>query len=754
MKPSFPLRFSVPVSLVLLAVVLTALAFVHDWLRSYRTVEELTLRRAAALGNVVVPTLERALARGDSGEDEIARLAVVPHLSRALVCDAGHRVLFATEFALRDRRLEATPAASARHLLTRARETMSAQFEISPGGASVEAAFPFYLGLAPGELHPTRTAVLYTRTDLVALKAEALANIVERSLVMGAAALLAALAVWAYLHAVLTRRVSQLVQSAVAYAAGQTDVRAPAGGKDELARIGQAFNRMITELSADDAALRAGEARLRMALDAARMCTFEWDVVRNQITWSGRREQLWGLPDAGDASTYESFAQSVHAEDRPGLVAEVQRCLAERRPCAHEFRLVWPDGSIHWVGGTGEFTFAADGQPVRLHGVLLEVTQRRLAEEALRASEAETRSKNDLLTATLANIVDGVIVVDADEQIRLVNITAASITGWPAPLAVGRPLSTVLTLRDASGATLPSPMKRALETGGAVGNIHSLDAAVTLADTTGNRHKVVLNALPIFNQDLRHEGGLIVFRDVTHELEVEQMRVDFVRAVSHELRTPLTSIRGFIATLQRDPDLPLAERTEFLTIVEEQALRLSRLVDDILEISRVESGLAQYHDAVVDWRGVLDRSLREVQTQAEGKGLQIAVACDPALPPFRADPARLQSLLTNLLGNAVKFTPARGRVDLSVAHVDGGIRIAVKDTGIGIPAGELDRIFENFYRVHRPGVEVVGTGLGLALVKAIATHYGGRIEVESQPNAGSCFRVFLPLNPARNREAG
>lgn len=368
--------------------------------------------------------------------------------------------------------------------------------------------------------------------------------------------------------------------------------------------------------------------------------------------------------------------------------------------------------------------------------------------------KSELRAEKELLSATLASIADGVITVDARQRVQLLNPAAEALTGWKSSFAAGHLLAEVLVLRDDRDAPVGDLMTDAIVQGRAIGDIHSTEKVITLRSRDDQRRTIVISALPMRDAAGAIHGGLIVFRDVSSELAAEQMKEDFVHAVSHELRTPLTAIRGFIATLQNDPAMPEGTRREFLQIIHDQAARLGQLVDNILEISRIESDGVIYDEQPLQLEDIAVRSLAEIRPQADAKTLRVEASLQPELPSFHGDALRLQSALTNLLANAVKFTPEGGQVRLELGVHNGEIRLAVRDTGLGIPEEHLDRIFQKFYRVPRPGLQIPGTGLGLSIVRGIVEHYGGRIEVESRVGHGSCFRVYLPQNPARNHEAG
>jgi len=232
--------------------------------------------------------------------------------------------------------------------------------------------------------------------------------------------------------------------------------------------------------------------------------------------------------------------------------------------------------------------------------------------------------------------------------------------------------------------------------------------------------------------------------DATFRKSAENLKRDLLNTVSHELRTPLTAIQGFVAAMLEDPELPPATRREFMQIVHDESVRLSQLVDQILQAARLQSAHVGSRREPVDLPALAHRSAQQLAGVAGQKSIQIRVDVDSPVPLLHADSGQLLSVISNLLGNAVKFTPPGGSVSVTLDARDGEIRIVVADSGIGIPAAEIDKIFDSFYRVQRPGMEIPGTGLGLAIVKTIVERHGGRIEVSSGENRGSTFRVFLP----------
>lgn len=248
-----------------------------------------------------------------------------------------------------------------------------------------------------------------------------------------------------------------------------------------------------------------------------------------------------------------------------------------------------------------------------------------------------------------------------------------------------------------------------------------------------------------------HHLFAIALVDKTELLRLEQVRRDFVANVSHEFRTPLASIRSLAETIQNDPEMPFETRQRFLSLIIQEADRLTRIADDLLTLTRVES--LQPVKEVFDLEPVIQQAMQEMEAEAQRHQVHVRAELQPDLKLF-ANRDQILQVVLNLLSNAIRYNKPQGSVVVRTYQEDGNAVIEVADTGIGIPSEALPRIFERFYRVDKTrSREQGGTGLGLAIVKHIVEAHGGQVEVESEYRVGSTFRVRLPITITEDSSA-
>jgi PAS domain S-box-containing protein len=390
-------------------------------------------------------------------------------------------------------------------------------------------------------------------------------------------------------------------------------------------------------------ALREREERLRLAIDAAHMGTFDWDLASDRIVWRTRGDRTWDARPAEFTGPFESFASTILPEDRPAMVGELDRCKREHRTYGHEFRVAWRDGSVHWLSIRGEFEWDAAGVPSRMRGVMAEITRRKRAEEEIR------RLHEDL-------------------------------------------------------------------------EIHARGLERRVEERTAE---------------------LVVARDRAEA--ADRTKSAFLASMSHELRTPLNSIIGFTGILlQRLPGPLTPEQDKQLQIVRNASRHLLALINDVLDISKVEAGELHVGREAFDLRALLDKVAGVFSVESERRGLTFALDLEPGGAVACGDPRRVEQVLNNLLGNALKFTPTGG-IRLACRREGEHLAVAVIDTGLGIAPADLDKLFRPFSQIETGlAAKPEGTGLGLAITKRLVEAMGGTVRVESAPGQGSTFGFTLP----------
>ena len=338
-------------------------------------------------------------------------------------------------------------------------------------------------------------------------------------------------------------------------------------------------------------------------------------------------------------------------------------------------------------------------------------------EELVRERTEQLAQEKELLSVTLSSMGDGVVAVDAEKRIMLLNEAAEHLTGWKFEEVTGKAIHKIFRIiNESSKEAAENPVDKTLKSG----KIETTSERDALISRNGSECPISATAAPIRKNDGTMVGIVMVFRDVSQEREIDRMKTDFVSSVSHELRTPLTSIKAYTATILRDPSMSEQTKHEFLNTINEESNRLARLIGDLLEVSRLDSGVVGITQEAGDIAGVIKQVLSDIEPLADKKNIQLKTDIADELGKLQGDDSRIQSVVTNLVDNAIKFTPERGRVSVSARQQGENLVIRVSDTGIGIPQEALPKIFDRFYRVYRPGKQIQGTGLGLAIVDKIS----------------------------------
>jgi len=345
--------------------------------------------------------------------------------------------------------------------------------------------------------------------------------------------------------------------------------------------------------------------------------------------------------------------------------------------------------------------------------------------------------------AILESIADGVIVADGDNQITLVNMPASSILEIPPEKLIGRSVNEFLGLYSHFDASWIQAIDEWAS------NAERIEQGTFLADRLRIEEKVVSVHLSPVLSESQFYGTVSIFRDITREVEVDKLKSEFVSTVSHELRTPMTSIKGYADLMLMGAAGEMSEaQSRYLQVIKNNADRLHMLVNDLLNISRIETGKTTLDLRPLDVAQIIEQIVEghlRGRIQHESKELAVRTRIMPSLPLVNADQSRVTQILTNLLDNAFNYTPEHGKITIIVKAENNFVGIAIQDTGIGISQENQAKIFDRFFRAEDEAVQrVPGTGLGLAIVRSLIEMHGGQLEVRSEPRAGSTFVVKLP----------
>lgn len=333
-------------------------------------------------------------------------------------------------------------------------------------------------------------------------------------------------------------------------------------------------------------------------------------------------------------------------------------------------------------------------------------------------------SETARLSTVLEQLTDGVLIADANGQVQFANPAAKKLFESDDP--IHHSVAEVVRNHQLIEAWRQSQQTRELR--------------IESVELPSRKHFLQLVVIP----DEHAGGSLLVVQDLTRVRRLETVRRDFISNVSHELRTPLASLKALTETLQNGAIADPEAGPRFLSRITTEVDALTQMAQELLDLSRIESGQVELNLAPLSPKKLLLSAEDRMRLQAERAGLKLSVQCEDGLPSVRADQARLEQVLVNMIHNAVKFTKSGGEITLEAGAGSGGVRFAVRDTGVGIPLESLTRIFERFYRVDRSRTGS-GTGLGLSISKHIVEAHGGKIWAQSEEGRGSTFYFEIPF---------
>ncbi|MFQ3631499.1 PAS domain S-box protein [Roseiflexus sp.] len=503
-----------------------------------------------------------------------------------------------------------------------------------------------------------------------------------------------------------------------------------------------------------EAALRASEERFRQLADNVHQVFWMSTPSLDQILYvNPAYERIWGYSCDSLYAQPSLLFETIVSEERERVMTLHK--AAYTRGYSIEFRIQRNDGQQRWILTRTFPVVNESGTVYRIAAISEDISERKQSEAELCAAmaaleaqyQAADRAQSEM-RAVLDASSEAIALLAPDGVFLTVNRSFNEIFGVAAPYVLGQNL-----------AGIRPDIVRIFENADDVylRMLHALqDSQTTFHEQLVQRkpqpRELALFSAPVWTANQVHIGRLYVFRDITHERAVERMKSEFVAMVSHELRTPLTSIKGYVDMLLDGDVGPLSsEHTELLQIVKANADRLLLLINDLLDMSRIEAGKLILHRAPLDVRPLIRQVATALRPQLAAKEHHLVLDLpetlpDDAAPLILGDTTRVHQILTNLLSNAIKYTPSHGAITIRLSVEPPWLCIAVQDTGIGLTVAEQERIFDRFYRArNRTTREASGTGLGLAITRSLIELHDGLITVESEPGKGSTFLVRFPL---------
>ncbi len=561
-----------------------------------------------------------------------------------------------------------------------------------------------------------------------------------------------------------------------------------------------------------EAALRDSEANLRMALTAARMCTWIWDLRRNEIAYSEQAALVLGGTNPPKHS-YGDFCRPMHPDDRDYVTQTIHRAIARREEFAIEYRIVLPNGTSRWVGNWGQVSCDGRDRPVVVTGVIMDITQRKQAEAALRHQYQRALLLKQIAEKIRSPLEPRQILQAAAEQVgHALGVSRCLIylrhpddrleqvaewdwpgcpplhnTAWGAEATLHADILTAIdsTLAVADTRAVGDPDRRDAYARSGVRSfvavrtsyqgepngilaVHQCDrlrqwteAEIEPIESVADQVGIAIAQAHLFEQEKQQRQQLAQqYRDLEQaKLAAEaanRAKSEFLAMMSHEIRTPMNAILGLMSLLLETPLDP--QQRDYVETVQQSGEGLLLVLNDILDFSKIESGKLALERQWFDLADCLQRAIAPIAPRARERHLAMSQTIAPNVPrQICGDPLRLRQVLLNLLSNAVKFTP-RGEITIAVSclSLEGEavdpdrLLFAIADTGIGIPPDKMDRLFQPFSQADSSTTRNFGgTGLGLAIGLRLCRLMGGTMWVES---GGTCGGYPPPGWTLRSRD--
>lgn len=490
-------------------------------------------------------------------------------------------------------------------------------------------------------------------------------------------------------------------------------------------------------------ALSESEARLRQAMDATSDGLWAWDLASGQVYFNPNYYRMLGYEPGEFPADMASWQERLHPDDRQDTLATFEACRVHRgERFEREFRLRDKGGGWVWVLGRGEaIQRGEDGQALKMIGTHVNITALKEAEETVRDALRDAEASRDRVNAILESVPDALIVANQERRLVLMNQEAEKLFGKTEQNLRGQPLDDIF--RD------PALLDVVGGEGARQESIRVAYVDLPHPELGGIRHYQAISSA-VQGRAGKGSGVVTLLRDITREREVDRMKSEFISIAAHELKTPLTSIIGYADLLLREDDLgPFTQeqRQEFLAYIQQKGDVLEHLVDDLLNLSRIEAGRPIVLDTQPCNLTALVRALiPHHQRETDRHHIKVDLPAEPVI--LNVDRGKIEQIFDNLLSNAIKYSPDGGTIHICGERLEAEFEVRIEDEGIGMTAEQAERVFEKFYRANYQDTAVGGLGLGMSIVRSLVEAHNGKIWVESELGRGTRVFVRLPLGSA------
>jgi two-component system, chemotaxis family, CheB/CheR fusion protein len=484
----------------------------------------------------------------------------------------------------------------------------------------------------------------------------------------------------------------------------------------------------VTAFRQTERKLSEAQEQLKLALVGGQVGTWSWNITTNEVQGSREEAQLFGLKDEKFFTSYDQLLLAVHPQDKDQTVRQLQKSIADKSPLDIEFRIVTPDNDTRWILSKANVYFDKSGKAQRMMGVNIDITERKRAMDAIAESERRFHTLSDHAPVMIW-------MSDADANCNYLNQTWLSFTGKTLEEEIGKGW-----YRGIHSDDLESFLGIYNE---AFAQHKPFKTDYRLKRHDGEYRWIMAHGVPRFVNNNTFVGFIGTCIDITERINLERQKDDFMSIASHELKTPVTSIKAYTQILhEKFKKLQDENTASMLGRLDNQIDKMTNLINTLLDVARIQSGQMEYERELVDVNPFIKNIAEEMHRVYPTHEIVLELTEDDTL---MTDRLRITQVLTNLISNAVKYSPDANKIIITTSGTKDDLTVTVKDFGVGIADSKHEQIFERFFRVNESEItRVSGLGLGLYITSQIVRQQGGRIWLESEPGKGSRFSFSLP----------